>query len=51
MMLSHEAIFMTIWFVGAAVNMGIGVAQAGYSVTEALPIVLLIFLVPARRRL
>jgi hypothetical protein len=47
MMFSHEAIFMTIWFVGAAVNMGIGVAQAGYSVTEAFPIVLLIFLVPA----
>jgi hypothetical protein len=40
-------IFMTIWFVVAAVNMWIGVAQAGYSFTEELPIFLLIFLLPA----
>jgi hypothetical protein len=46
-MLSHEAIFSTIWCVVAAVNMWIGVAQAGYSFTEAFPIFLLIFLVPA----
>jgi len=47
MMLSNEAIFITIWFVVAAVNMWIGIARAGYSFTEALPIFLLIFLVPA----
>jgi hypothetical protein len=40
-------IFITIWFVVAAVNMWIGVAQAGYSFTEELPIFLLIFLLPA----
>jgi hypothetical protein len=47
MMLSHEAIFSTIGFVVAAVKMWIGVAQAGYSFAEELPIFLLIFLVPA----
>ena len=40
-------IFMTIWFVVAAVNMWIGVAQAGYSFTEELPIFLVIFVLPA----
>ena len=39
-------IFMTSWFVVAAVNMWIGVARAGYSFTEELPIFLVIFLVP-----
>ena len=40
-------IFITIWFVVAAVNMWIGVAQAGYSFTEELPIFLSIFSLPA----
>jgi hypothetical protein len=39
-------IFITIWFVVAAVNMWIGVARAGYSFTEEFPIFLLIFLLP-----
>jgi hypothetical protein len=34
-----------VWVV-AAVNMWIGVTRAGYSVTEELPIFLLIFAVP-----
>jgi len=46
-MLSHEAIFSTIWFAVAAINMWIGVAQADYSFAEELPIFLLIVLVPA----
>jgi hypothetical protein len=46
-LLSHEAIFSTIWCVVAAVNRWIGVAQAGYSFAEEFPIFLLIFLVPA----
>jgi hypothetical protein len=41
------AIFITIWFVVAAINMWIGVTQAGYSFREELPIFLLIFLLPA----
>jgi len=39
--------FCVIWFVVAAVNMAIGVARAGYSFMEELPIFLLIFGVPA----
>ena len=40
-------IFIGIWLVAAAVNMWIGVTQAGYSVAEELPIFLLIFGLPA----
>lgn len=40
-------IFIGLWFVAAAVNMYIGVARAGYSFMEELPIFLLIFAVPA----
>ena len=39
--------FLALWFVIAAVNMWIGVAKAGYSVAEELPIFLLIFGLPA----
>jgi hypothetical protein len=39
--------FVAIWFVAAAVNLWIGVSQAGYSFQEELPIFLLIFLLPA----
>jgi hypothetical protein len=41
------AIFVAAWFVVAAVNMWLGVARAGYSFREELPIFLLIFLLPA----
>ncbi len=41
------AAFVGIWFLAAAVNMWIGVSQAGYSFREELPIFLLIFLLPA----
>lgn len=39
--------FLVLWFVIAAVNMGVGVLKAGYSVAEELPIFLLLFGVPA----
>jgi len=39
--------FCVIWFVIAAGNMWMGVARAGYSFSEELPIFLLIFGVPA----
>jgi hypothetical protein len=39
--------FIAVWFVAAAVNMWIGITQAGYSFREELPIFLLVFLVPA----
>ena len=41
------AAFVVLWFIAAAVNMYVGVARAGYSFMEELPIFLVIFLVPA----
>jgi hypothetical protein len=40
-------IFIPLWFIAAAVNLWIGVAKAGYSFMEELPIFLVIFAVPA----
>jgi hypothetical protein len=40
-------VFIALWFIAAAVNMYVGVARAGYSFMEELPIFLLIFGVPA----
>ena len=40
-------LFVAVWFAVAAVNMWLGVARAGYSVAEELPIFLLIFGAPA----
>jgi len=40
-------LFIALWFIAAAVNMGMGVAKAGYSFMEELPIFLVIFAVPA----
>ena len=39
--------FVGLWFIAAAVNMYVGVARAGYTFMEELPIFLLIFAVPA----
>jgi hypothetical protein len=38
--------FVPLWFLGAAVNMYIGVAQAGYSIADETPMFLLVFSVP-----
>lgn len=46
-MTTATTVFVGIWFLAAAANMWVGVARAGYSVQEELPIFLLIFLVPA----
>ena len=40
-------LFLAVWLVIAAANMWVGVARAGYSVAEELPIFALIFGVPA----
>lgn len=40
-------VFIPVWLAVAAANMWIGVAKAGYSVREELPILLLVFSVPA----
>ena len=39
--------YVALWFIVAGANMWVGVARAGYSVTEELPIFLLVFGVPA----
>lgn len=41
------AIFAALWLLIAAFNMWAGVAKAGYSAAEELPVFALIFLVPA----
>ena len=46
-MVTAAKIFLPVWLAAAAVNMWLGVATAGYSVREELPIFLLIFAVPA----
>lgn len=40
-------VFVVAWFLIAAVNLWMGVARAGYSFSDELPIFLLIFLLPA----
>ncbi|AVJ32460.1 hypothetical protein CLM74_06560 [Stenotrophomonas sp. MYb57] len=40
-------VFVPAWLVVAGVNMWVGVAYAGYSVRDELPILLLVFAVPA----
>ena len=39
--------YVALWLIIAGANMWVGVARAGYSVVEELPIFLLIFAVPA----
>jgi hypothetical protein len=41
------AAFIALWFLVTAANMWVGVAKAGYSAAEELPIFLLLFGVPA----
>jgi hypothetical protein len=40
-------VFLPLWLIAASVNMWVGVAKAGYSVREELPIFGVIFAVPA----
>lgn len=40
-------VFIPIWLLVALVNMWVGVTHAGYSVREELPILAVVFLVPA----
>ena len=41
------ALFLALWLVLTGANMWVGVARAGYSVAEELPIFLLLFGLPA----
>jgi hypothetical protein len=46
-MATAALVFLPIWFLGAAVNLIVGVRKAGYTVTEEAPIFLLVFAIPA----
>jgi hypothetical protein len=40
-------VFLPIWLVGAGINLYLGVRQAGYSVAQEAPMLLLVIAVPA----
>jgi len=40
-------LFVPVWFVGAGINMWLGVSRAGYSVKEEIPFFFVVFLIPA----
>ncbi|MFD1703607.1 hypothetical protein ACFSCV_11405 [Methylopila henanensis] len=40
-------VFIPVWLVISLVNMWVGVTKAGYTVTQELPILLVVFAVPA----
>ncbi|WP_408953127.1 hypothetical protein [Lysobacter sp. Hz 25] len=46
-MLTALKVFLPLWLIGAAINLWVGVARAGYSVAEELPIFLVVFAGPA----
>ncbi|HEX7804081.1 MAG TPA: hypothetical protein VF471_15130 [Pseudoxanthomonas sp.] len=39
--------FVPVWLIIAIVNLWVGVSHAGYGVREEIPILLIVFLVPA----
>jgi hypothetical protein len=40
-------VFIPLWFIGAGINMWVGVSKAGYSVKEEIPFFFIVFLIPA----
>ncbi|HYS67091.1 MAG TPA: hypothetical protein VEN30_25250 [Paraburkholderia sp.] len=40
-------VFIPVWLLVAIANLWVGVSHAGYSVREELPILLVVFLIPA----
>jgi hypothetical protein len=39
--------FVPVWFVSALINLWVGVSQAGYTIAEELPVLAVVFGVPA----
>ena len=39
-------VFVPLWFLGAGANLVVGVSKAGYTVSEEMPIFLLVFAIP-----
>ncbi len=46
-MVLASKVFISAWLVVALINMWVGVTQAGYTVRQELPILLIVFAVPA----
>ncbi|MDX2203073.1 MAG: hypothetical protein NW223_09995 [Hyphomicrobiaceae bacterium] len=46
-MRSAARAFIPVWLLAAAANMYVGVTQAGYTIAQELPILVLVFAVPA----
>ncbi|HEX4596240.1 MAG TPA: hypothetical protein VH278_00500 [Burkholderiaceae bacterium] len=40
-------VFLPVWFVGAGINLLVGVRNAGYSLVDEAPIFFVVFAVPA----
>ena len=40
-------LFLPLWFIGASINMYLGVRKAGYSVADETPVFLVVYVVPA----
>ena len=40
-------VFLPLWFIGAGVNMALGVKKAGYTVAEEAPVFLIVWAIPA----
>ena len=38
---------MPVWFVGSLINIWVGVSQAGYTIADELPVLAVVFGVPA----
>lgn len=38
--------FVPLWFIGAAINMYVGIARAGYTFREEVPFFLIVFSIP-----
>jgi hypothetical protein len=47
LMARSALVFVALWFVGAGINMWLGVSMAGYSVKEEVPFFFIVFLIPA----
>jgi hypothetical protein len=46
-MVTASLIFLPLWFIGATINLYLGVKRAGYSVADEAPIFVLVYTVPA----
>jgi hypothetical protein len=46
-MVAGTLVFLPLWFIGASINLYLGVKRAGYSLADEAPIFVLVYTVPA----